>query len=54
MGFHLKSAKRAYRGPEWNSNTISGFEWKQIKLALACMVIAIRKKLRKPVSEHTF
>jgi hypothetical protein len=43
MGLHLKSAKHAYRGPEWDSNTISGFEWKQIKLALACMVIAIKK-----------
>jgi len=54
MGFHLKGAIHAYRGPEWDSNTISGFEWKQIKLALACMVTAIRKKIRKPVSEPTF
>jgi len=43
MGFHLKSAKHAYRGPEWDSNTFSGFEWKQIKLTLACMVTAIIK-----------
>jgi hypothetical protein len=39
----LKSAKHAYRAPEWDLNKISGFEWKQIKLALACMVISIRK-----------
>jgi hypothetical protein len=34
---------QAYRGPEWDSNIISGFEWKEIKLALVCMVTAINK-----------
>jgi len=39
----LKRTTHAYRDPEWDSNPISGFEWKEIKLALAFTVIAISK-----------